>query len=158
MVALGLKNQSLEHMLAMLRILTLVLLLALAGTAYAKCTYQLLPCPNSPNCVSTNDPVLERRFIKMYLQQSTADAWINVRNAVAEFKRVEFVEERYGYLRAKVSSFLFGFVDDLEVTLCDGGGSLAVRSASRMGHWDIGANRRRLEVLAEHLRSSKTIR
>jgi len=57
--------------------------------------------------------------------------------------------EEPGYLHATFRSRIFGFVDDLECR--QDGAVIQVRSASRLGWWDLGANRRRVERLREAL-------
>jgi uncharacterized protein (DUF1499 family) len=52
------------------------------------------------------------------------------------------------YLAATYHSRLFRFVDDLELRLDPGAGLIHVRSASRVGHADFGANQRRVKRLA----------
>ena len=47
------------------------------------------------------------------------------------------------YLHAEFTSRIFRFVDDVEFLLEDG--IIHVRSASRVGRWDLGANRARIE-------------
>ncbi|WP_300157643.1 DUF1499 domain-containing protein [Solidesulfovibrio sp.] len=51
------------------------------------------------------------------------------------------------YLHATASSPRFGFVDDVEFLYDPAAGLLHARSASRVGYSDIGANRRRLEMI-----------
>ncbi|MHC1791750.1 DUF1499 domain-containing protein [Solidesulfovibrio sp.] len=51
------------------------------------------------------------------------------------------------YLHATAKSSRFGFVDDLEFLYDPAAGLLHARSASRVGHSDLGVNRRRLEQL-----------
>lgn len=51
------------------------------------------------------------------------------------------------YLRAEFSSRLFRFVDDLELLWNPVEGHFDLRSASRVGTSDLGANRRRVEML-----------
>lgn len=55
------------------------------------------------------------------------------------------------YLHASVKTQLFRFVDDLELLLDSEAGLVHVRSASRIGSWDLGANRRRVERLRRKL-------
>jgi uncharacterized protein (DUF1499 family) len=55
------------------------------------------------------------------------------------------------YLHALVSTPWLRFVDDLELLLDPEAGVIHVRSASRVGHWDLGANRRRVEWLRRKL-------
>ncbi len=101
---------------------------------------RLRPCPGSPNCV-----VSEGRDanIAPFLLQG-AEGWKRLRLAIiAQGGSIE--REDDGYLHATFRSRLFGFVDDLE---CRRDGAMAqVRSASRLGWWDLGANRRRVERL-----------
>ncbi|HEY5717459.1 MAG TPA: DUF1499 domain-containing protein, partial [Motiliproteus sp.] len=51
------------------------------------------------------------------------------------------------YLAATFTSSLFGFVDDLEARLELDKQQIQLRSASRVGHSDLGANRTRVELL-----------
>ena len=57
-----------------------------------------------------------------------------------------------GYLHAEFQSKLFGFVDDVEIRFCEGGA--AVRSSSRVGKSDLGANKKRVEQLRAALAES----
>lgn len=51
------------------------------------------------------------------------------------------------YLHAEARTRLLRFVDDVEFHLRPADGEIAMRSASRLGYSDLGANRRRLERL-----------
>ena len=55
------------------------------------------------------------------------------------------------YLAATYASKLFRFVDDVEVRDA-GGGVVHIRSASRVGYSDMGANRKRVERIRRKLR------
>jgi len=55
------------------------------------------------------------------------------------------------YLRAEFSTMFFRFVDDLELLADPDAGVIHVRSASRVGTWDLGLNRRRVEDLRRRL-------
>lgn len=56
-----------------------------------------------------------------------------------------FEDERY--LWATFSTRIFRFIDDLELRLDEENGVMHVRSSSRVGYSDMGANRRRVEDL-----------
>jgi uncharacterized protein (DUF1499 family) len=71
---------------------------------------------------------------------------------------VRFVESRRGaqleelesgFARLEFRSRLLGFVDDVELECA--GADVQVRSCSRVGYWDLGANRRRVEALRRGL-------
>ena len=49
------------------------------------------------------------------------------------------------YIRSEFTSSLIGFVDDVEFYIEASG--IQVRSASRLGHSDFGANRKRIESI-----------
>ena len=53
-------------------------------------------------------------------------------------------------IQARFSSRLLRFVDDVTFYVREDG-MVEVRSASRVGYWDLGANRRRVESLREQL-------
>ena len=46
-----------------------------------------------------------------------------------------------------------GFADDVECRLCRADGVIHVRSASRLGYYDFGANRARVELLRRQLQT-----
>ena len=64
--------------------------------------------------------------------------------------RATLAEAREDYLRAHCRSRL-GFIDDLECWLFEDEGVIHVRSASRVGYYDFGVNRRRVEALRRSL-------
>ena len=59
--------------------------------------------------------------------------------------RVTIISKDQKYLHAECRSLVLGFVDDLEFLRDDAQGVIQVRSASRMGHSDLGVNRARVE-------------
>ncbi len=67
---------------------------------------------------------------------------------------VTVVESRSNYLYAQYTSPLMKFVDDVEFWYDARNGVIQVRSASRLGRNDFGANRRRIEALREQLAAS----
>lgn len=106
----------------------------------------LAPCPERPNCVSSQATKPSARVEPLRFADSPAAAWARLRQAVAAVGgRIEGEDE--GSLRATFTSRIFRFVDDLECRLVAGSGLIQVRSASRVGYWDLGANRRRVERL-----------
>lgn len=118
----------------------------------------LAPCPSSPNCVSSDAKDSFHQVAAFQLALSAADAWPVVREAVASIPRTVIVTETPDYLHAECSSAIFGFVDDLELHLRTAQGSIAVRSASRLGYGDLGVNRRRVENLREVLAQQGVVR
>ena len=60
-----------------------------------------------------------------------------------------------GYIYTQFESYKNGFIDDVEVAWIDGLGERAVqvRSSSRLGYLDYGVNAKRLNYIANDLRS-----
>lgn len=115
-------------------------------------------CPASPNCVSS-DAVDSSHHVDAYsLLEPTEGSWKAVITAVRELPRSRVTVADESYLHAEVSSRVFGFVDDLELIFRPELAMIAVRSASRKGYWDLGANRSRVETLRSELRSRGLIR
>lgn len=119
---------------------------------------RLAPCPTSPNCVSSDARDDAHRVEPLWLAAPADAAWRDAEQAVAELPRTRIVERSQGYLHAECRSALFGFVDDLELQLRASDGLIAVRSASRVGHGDMGVNRRRVEALRAELAGRGAVR
>ncbi|MEM9531168.1 MAG: DUF1499 domain-containing protein [Pseudomonadota bacterium] len=111
---------------------------------------QFVPCPDTPNCLSSDATDDAHRFAALAL---AADAsWASIVAEVKQLPGVTVVEESAGYVRAEAKSSIFGFIDDLEVQ--QRGNQLAVRSASRVGKSDMGANLKRLTELESRLKAA----
>jgi uncharacterized protein (DUF1499 family) len=77
-----------------------------------------------------------------------------VLEAMPRFRLIERTEDAL-YLEAR--TLICRFVDDVALRLSLDRKSLCVRSASRVGRWDLGVNRRRVERIRVALRSSGII-
>ena len=106
----------------------------------------LAPCPESPNCVSS-DATDDVHGIAPLTPGATASDWQAARDAVAAMPRTVIVSEREGYLHAESMTPIMRYVDDLELLHLPDEGVIAVRSASRVGYGDMNANRTRVEAL-----------
>jgi uncharacterized protein (DUF1499 family) len=65
--------------------------------------------------------------------------------------RVKVVEAAADYVHAEMTTPLFRFVDDVEFLIDSEGRRVHYRSASRVGRWDLGTNRRRMKKLCREL-------
>ena len=75
-----------------------------------------------------------------------AAAFDRLKALVADWPRTVVIAATDDHLHAACRTRL-GFVDDLECRPCPAGGVIHVRSASRLGYYDFGANRARVEAL-----------
>lgn len=108
-------------------------------------------CPTSPNCVSSRSKDRDHHVEPFPMAVAPEEAWAALKRAVGSEPRTRLVEEdkERWYLRAEARSRLFRFVDDVEFQLVPEERLVYVRSASRVGYWDLGVNRRRVERLRE---------
>jgi uncharacterized protein (DUF1499 family) len=130
------------------RIAACVIMLSMMRPATAdNTTKPLAPCPDSPNCVSSQAPESDRQhhIAPFRFSDDPASAWERLKTAVLAEKRVTIVAEQGIYLHAEMRSLLFHFVDDVEFSIAADTGIIHVRSASRLGYSDFGVNRKRVE-------------
>jgi uncharacterized protein (DUF1499 family) len=113
---------------------------------------RLRPCPDSPNCVSS-DAQGDRAIAPFTIRGAPELAWQALERRLTRTERVKIVASEPGYLHAEFTTRLLRFTDDVEFELRPQPGVIAVRSASRVGYYDFGANRKRLEGLREALRA-----
>ena len=107
---------------------------------------RLKPCPDTPNCVSSQDRGSASLAPIAYRGGASA-AWQRLTTIVETMPRTTVTQRTGNYLRAEASSRLLGFVDDVEFLLDENAGVIQVRSASRLGYSDLGVNRRRVEQI-----------
>jgi uncharacterized protein (DUF1499 family) len=116
---------------------------------------RLAPCPSSPNCVCSqaNDPA--HQVAPLAFTGPPEVAFTKLQALVSAQPRAKIVGESPGYFHAEYRSALFRFADDVEFLLDESNRVIQVRSASRVGHSDLGVNRRRVETLRAKFAASE---
>ncbi len=110
----------------------------------------LAPCPPSPNCVSSRATDARHRIEPLCFTGSLVEARNAIESAVdALGGRIVASDAESG--RAEFTSRAFGFVDDVEWVMDAVERRIDLRSASRVGYSDLGANRRRMHKLMGRL-------
>jgi uncharacterized protein (DUF1499 family) len=106
----------------------------------------LKPCPDTPNCVCSEYQESPRHIEPISFAGDSQSAFKRIKTAVLGINgKIE--DEHNGYLHAVFTTPVFRFKDDLEIRI-DGKNQLVhFRSASRVGHSDLGTNRKRVESL-----------
>jgi uncharacterized protein (DUF1499 family) len=118
---------------------------------------RLKPCPDSPNCVSSQ--AQGRAYITPLLfEDSPHAAFLRLKSIVGSMPRVRIVESSPQYLRAEAASRVFGFVDDIEFHLDAAARLVHARSAARLGYRDFGVNRKRIEAIRARFMQSAAAR
>jgi uncharacterized protein (DUF1499 family) len=110
---------------------------------------KLTTCPASPNCVSSQSPDKVHSIAPLRHEDTAAEARLRLLAVISSFPRTRIVTLLDNYIHCEFTSALFRFVDDVEFFFEEGGKVIHVRSASRVGYSDLGANRRRIEKIRE---------
>jgi len=115
---------------------------------------RLKPPSATPNSVSSQAALYperprhaEAQIAPLRYQGDGAEAMARLKLLVEATAGAQIVKSEPGYLYATYSTPLMRYVDDVEFWLDPASGVIQVRSASRIGHGDWGANRARIEAL-----------
>jgi uncharacterized protein (DUF1499 family) len=107
----------------------------------------LEPCPDSPNCVSTQAADEKHRMEPIAYNGTLDQARQRLLAVIASMKRARIVEDRGDYIHAVFTSLIFRFKDDVEFVFDDQSKLIHFRSASRVGYSDLGVNRKRMDEI-----------
>jgi len=109
---------------------------------------KLAACSSAPNCVcsETHSKDDKTHFIAPF--SAKHGAWKALQHTL-EQQGGQIERMQSHYLHATFRSKIFHFVDDVECRWDEDEQRIHIRSASRVGHSDLGVNRQRLE----HIRS-----
>ncbi len=119
---------------------------------------RLAPCPDTPNCVSSQEDDDVHGMEPIEHDGSMEEAQALIREILEEMPRVTVVHEQPGYIRAEARSRIFRFVDDLEFYFDPEAGQIHYRSAARLGRSDLGVNRDRMvRILDEFYRRAPSL-
>ncbi len=138
-----------------------MLLLCLGGcqnNPEASMNPPLKPCPPSPNCVCSDEASTLHGIEPLRPTESVAFAWQALSDYLQAQPNVTIVTRQPNYLAAEFRTRILRFVDDVEFEARNEQGVIAMRSASRMGYSDLGANRHRLEKLRAALAAQGVVR
>lgn len=107
---------------------------------------RLRECPPLPSCVCSQE---RGSFAVAPLRYSgTADdAWERLKRVVSGTPRMKILDDEGNYLHCSATTAVLRFVDDVEFLLDEDAQVIHVRSASRVGPSDMGANRARVEQI-----------
>jgi uncharacterized protein (DUF1499 family) len=110
---------------------------------------RLAPCPSAPHCVGSGETGERHAIAGFALREPVRESWQQLVQAVRTTERTTILFADARYLHAEVASRSGLFIDDLE--LLREGSRVHVRSSSRVGYYDFGANRERVEALRARL-------
>jgi uncharacterized protein (DUF1499 family) len=124
---------------------------------------RLKPPSRTPNSVSSQAQLHDAsRYLVDYARIEPlryagdgAAALARIKRILDESAGAKVIESKPDYLYAQFTSRWLKFVDDVEFWLSPSGGVIHLRSASRIGRKDFGANRARIEAIRARFDASK---
>lgn len=109
---------------------------------------KLSPCPRRPNCISSEDDAGPSRIEALVFTGTPGAALECLKRAIQGIGgAIEF--EPDGYIWAVFKTTVFRFIDDMEFRIDPRNRVVHLRSASRIGYYDFGVNRRRTAALRQ---------
>lgn len=109
----------------------------------------LKSCPTSPNCVSTQaQPDDTTHYVEPIVYNGERKATqLKIESLMLTNGDARIVNSELGYVHFEVKSKLIGYIDDVEFYLPEVDSVVHFRSASRVGHSDLGVNRERFNQI-----------
>lgn len=111
---------------------------------------ELLPCPPSPNCVSTQaspEEDSEHHVDPIVYTDDRMKTQLLIESYMLGKGNAHLVSSSLGYVHFEVKSPLIGYIDDVEFYLPAADSVVHIRSASRIGYSDFGVNRERVRQI-----------
>lgn len=106
----------------------------------------LADCPDKPNCVCSEAVDPAHNIRPLAFEGDADEAFSRLKQTLEELGgRLE--QQQGNYLHATFATPLMRYIDDVEARLDRKASLIHLRSASRVGHSDLGANRKRIETI-----------
>ena len=109
----------------------------------------LAPCPESPNCISSQAPAddAQHYMAPLSFTGTAEEARQKLLAIIDAMPRTKVVTNEDNYIHATFTSPIFRFVDDVDFVIDEDAKQLHFRSAARVGYGDMGVNRKRMEEI-----------
>ncbi|MAK45434.1 MAG: hypothetical protein CMN80_14935 [Spongiibacter sp.] len=105
----------------------------------------LSSCPSAPRCVSSQSEDLDA-FTSPF-KVTSAEQWQTLQSLLRSLPRTQVIAQSPHYLHVEVRSKIMRYRDDVELLYTPDKNRVDVRSASKIGYYDFGVNRERIEAL-----------
>ena len=107
---------------------------------------QFPPCPDKPNCVSSKSSLSLHKIAPLIYEGNSKNARDKLLGIINSIPRTQISMGNENFIHVEFTSKIFQFVDDVEFYF-ESPGTIHFRSASRVGHSDMGVNRDRMEEI-----------
>lgn len=108
---------------------------------------QLSPCPDTPNCVLSQNSDENHAIEPIPYQGDESQAQALLLKVLSVVPNTRIIEQTDHYIRTEFKTNLMGFIDDGEFYFSPDQKIIHVRSASRLGESDLQLNHRRIEQI-----------
>ena len=108
---------------------------------------KLSPCPSTANCVTSQSSDREHAIEPLTYMGASSVAHDKLKRVLLGMKRAKIITDTNIYIHAEFTSAVWRFVDDVEFYIEESMKEIHIRSASRLGTYDFGENRKRLESI-----------
>jgi len=108
---------------------------------------RLAGCPNSPNCVSTEATDDDHSIAPLKFNGTAEEAMAQLKSVIENMPRTVVITTDEFYLHAEFTTLIFRYTDDVEFQINAEDNTIQMRSASRTGYSDLGANQARAEAI-----------
>jgi len=133
---------------------SLILFLSFSFVSLANQEFKFSHCDPKPNCQSSfEDKASPRYFFPIEYSEPKEKAKEKIIRIISELSG-KVVQDNGDYIKVEFTSAIFKFVDDVEIYLGEPG-LIHLKSKSRTGYWDLGANKRRLGDITFRFHQSK---
>lgn len=116
---------------------------------------KLKPCPDSPNCVSTQSTQAAKKRAPLPFSGNPTEALKRLQALVTAMPRTKLITAQDNYLHFTFKTWPIPFIDDVEFLLDAEANVIHYRSASRVGYSDMGVNSRRMAKVAKRWESTQ---
>lgn len=111
---------------------------------------RLAVCPSKPNCVNSQAEDEAHYIDPLLAKGSSEKIKTDILRVLNDLQEANIIMADDHYIRVEFTSRLLRFVDDVEFYFPETspeGTKVHIRSASRVGHSDLGANKKRVETI-----------
>ena len=109
----------------------------------------LSPCPNRPNCVSTQSHDSRHAMPPLPFLGTKDQSKNRIIEIIKGMERSKIIDTSDSYIHAQFRTRFLRFIDDVEFLFDDAARLVHFRSASRLGYYDFGLNRRRMSEISK---------
>lgn len=106
---------------------------------------QLRPCPDKPNCVNSMSDNKTHMIEAFPFRKGIENSKDLIKKSISTIENAKLIREEDNYLYYEFTTPIMRFVDDVEFYFNMESNKIEFRSASRIGHSDLGLNRKRME-------------